>query len=176
MPTRPIVLTAALLTALPAAASVSPPGGLAPALRASAAEEAAFVLSAAGVHVYQCQAAPDGSFYRWVFMAPEATLSDGPRSVGTLTIPNFWESDSDRSSVAGFVRSTQSAGPTNLPWALFRARPTGDGLFAGVSSIQRVNTVGGAAPSDGCGPDNVGTEARVNFSADYYFYRPVGAG
>ena len=44
-------------------------------------------------------------------------------------------------------------------------------MFAGVTSIQRVNTDGGAAPTRGCGPDNVGAEARVAYRADYYFYK-----
>jgi hypothetical protein len=56
-----------------------------------------------------------------------------------------------------------------------RALPTEDaGLFAGVTSVQRVNTSGGVAPAAGCDADNVGKEARSRFSADYYFYRRRG--
>jgi hypothetical protein len=64
----------------------------------------------------------------------------------------------------------------NLPWVLMRAQPLAEtGLFAGVTSIQRVNTLGGATPTSGCGADNVGDEARVAYRADYYFYKPRGA-
>jgi hypothetical protein len=45
----------------------------------------------------------------------------------------------------------------------------GPGIFHGVTYIQRVNTVGGLAP--GQAGDFVGQEARVPYSADYYFYR-----
>ena len=45
------------------------------------------------------------------------------------------------------------------------------GLFAGVTSFQRVNTNGGAPPRAGCDADHGGAEARQNFTADYYFYR-----
>lgn len=174
---KPTALLLPLLAAaLPAAAAVAPPAGLAPALRASAGEEPALVLSAEGVHVYQCKPVDAGGRYGWVFTAPDATLYEGGRSVATLKTPNLWESMSDRSSVAGVVRATQAAGGGNLPWAALNAQPIGtSGLFAGVTSIQRVNTQGGVAPASGCGPANDGAESRVAFRADYYFYKRRGA-
>ena len=48
---------------------------------------------------------------------------------------------------------------------------TGDGLFANVTSIQRLSTTGGLAPATGCDADHVGAEARVPYTADYFFYR-----
>ena len=66
---------------------------------------------------------------------------DAGRSVATQTVPNLWESSSDRSTVSAIVRSTQPAGSETLPWALMAAVPTSEsGMFAGVTSIQRVNT------------------------------------
>jgi hypothetical protein len=41
--------------------------------------------------------------------------------------------------------------------------------MAGVSSIQRVNTAGGLAPGEACGPANAGAVARVPYTADYNF-------
>ena len=168
----------AALLALPAAAALVQPAGLNPRLQVAADEEASFVLSGNGVHVYQCrQSLADPNAFTWSFVAPDATLYDGSRSAATLTTPNLVESLGDRTSVSGFVRGIQPAGPANLPWALMQARPVGDsGLFAGVTSIQRVNTRGGAAPAGGCTVDNVGEEARVAYSADYYFYRKRGTG
>jgi hypothetical protein len=102
-------------------------------------------------------------------------LYEGSRSVARLATVGLYESLSDRSSISGVVRSSQAAGPANLPWVLVLAQPIGDsGIFAGVSSFQRVNTVGGAAPTAGCGPDNIGQEQRVAYQADYYFYRRLG--
>ena len=36
------------------------------------------------------------------------------------------------------------------------------------------NTAGGVAPAAGCDASHVGTAVQVPFSADYYFYRPIG--
>lgn len=163
--------------ALPAAA-ISEPPGLAAAIRAAADEEPAFVLSANGVHVYECKATPnDPSAYAWYFIAPDATLFEGSRTVATHKTVNLWESSSDRSSVSGVVRASQPAGAGNLPWTLYRAQSLGtSGMFAGVTSIQRVNTSGGAAPATGCAADSAGAESRSAFTADYYFYKRRGAG
>ena len=165
-----------LILALPAAAAIAPPTGTAPALRASAAEEPSFMLSADGVHIYQCKQVDASGRWGWVFTAPDATLFEGSRTAATLKTPNLWESLSDRSSVSGVVRATQPAGAANLPWAVLNAQPLGaSGMFAGVTSIQRVNTTGGVAPADGCGPASAGAESRVAFRADYYFSRRRGA-
>jgi hypothetical protein len=168
---------ACTLLATPALAAIAPPSGVAPALRVAANEEPAFMLSGNGVYVYECRLGlADPNSFVWAFVAPDATLYDGSRSAARMTSPNLVESTSDRSSVSGFVRSTQAAGGGNLPWTAMRARPIGDaGLFAGVTSIQRVNTSGGMAPAAGCNADNVGAEARVTFNADYYFYKARGA-
>ncbi len=169
------LLLAAALAALPAAA-VTEPGGIAASLRVPASEAPAFVLNGNGVYIYQCrQAISDPNAYVWAFVVPDATLYDGSRSVARHATIGLYESLSDRTSVSGVVRSSQPAGGANLPWVLIRAQPIGEsGLFANVSSIQRVNTTGGAAPSSGCGPDNVGEEARVAYQADYYFYKRAG--
>jgi len=170
-----LLLLAAALAALPAAA-ITEPGGIAASLRVPASEAPAFVLNGNGVYIYQCrQAISDPNTYVWAFVVPDATLYDGPRSVARHATIGLYESLSDRTSVSGVVRSSQPAGGANLPWVLIRAQPIGEsGLFANVSSIQRVNTTGGAAPSSGCGPDNVGEEARVAYQADYYFYKRAG--
>jgi hypothetical protein len=162
--------------AMPALAAVPEPSGLAPRLRAAADEEAAFVLSANGTHLFQCKAAlANPNVYGWYFVAPDATLFEGTRSAGSHRAPGQFESDSDRTTVTGVVRATQPGGENNLPWATMRAIPMGEGgMFAGVTTIQRVNTSGGVAPASGCTAASAGDEARVQFSADYYFYRRRG--
>ena len=176
MGNRSLLLAAGFALALPAAA-VSEPANIAPALRAPANEAPAFVLNGNGVYIYQCrQAMLNPNAYEWAFVVPDATLYEGTRSTARHATAGLYEALSDRSSISGVVRSSQAAGAQNLPWVLLRAQPLAEnGLFAGVTSIQRVNTVGGAAPTTGCGPDNVGDEARVAYQADYYFYRARGA-
>jgi hypothetical protein len=44
-----------------------------------------------------------------------------------------------------------------------------EGSFSKVTS-HTVNTVGGVAPRAGCSQATAGTPARVNYTADYYFF------
>jgi hypothetical protein len=136
------------------------------------------VLSARGTSLFQCKArVNEPDTYAWYFVAPVAVLYEGARAAGSHRAAGQFESDSDRTSIVGLLRATQPGGADNLPWAVMRAAPTGDsGMFAGVTTIQRVNTAGGVAPVDGCTAANAGNETRVNFSADYYFYKRRGAG
>jgi hypothetical protein len=163
--------------ALPAAAAlVAEPSGIAAPLRPLPDEAPAFALAADGVQIYQCSPLVTGG-YAWVLQAPDATLYEGSRSVARMATPNHWESLDDRSSVSGLPRRMQAAGTGNIPWELLGAMPAGDdGIFAGVTSIQRVNTRGGVAPTTGCDDTHVGEEARTAFTADYYFYKRRGAG
>ena len=58
-----------------------------------------------------------------------------------------------------------------IPWLLVRAKSTeGAGTLAGVNYIQRVDTAGGVAPSEGCDAAHAGAEAHVDDSANYGFY------
>jgi hypothetical protein len=169
-------LVVLLTLAWPAAAAVSEPAGISPLLRALPGEEPAFTLRADGVQVYQCSPLATGG-YGWAALAPDATLFDGSHGVARLAAPNHWESLDDRSSVTGIPRRMQAAGGGNIPWELLGAMPAGeDGIFAGVTSIQRVNTSGGAAPAATCDYAHVGEEARSAFTADYYFYKRRGTG
>ena len=164
------------LAALPALAAIPEPAGLAPGLRAGANEEPAFMLTARGVNLFQCKArVEDPNTYGWFFVAPDATLFEGSRSAGRHQAVGQFESATDRTTIFGVPRATQPGGANNLPSMAMRAAPTGDtGMFAGVTTIQRVNTAGGVAPAEGCAASNAGAETRVDFSADYYFYKRRG--
>jgi Protein of unknown function (DUF3455) len=49
----------------------------------------------------------------------------------------------------------------------------GKGQMDDVSYIQRLDTVGGLAPTSGCDAAQVGATARVDYTATYFFYRPT---
>src|SRR4051812_47363646 len=50
--------------------------------------------------------------------------------------------------------------------------PTGGKFLTKASFIQRLNTKGGSAPADGCSvTGDVGKQALVPYTADYYFFR-----
>ncbi|HUQ28829.1 MAG TPA: DUF3455 domain-containing protein [Usitatibacter sp.] len=177
MGNRSLFLATVVAAALPAAAALTEPANIAPLLRAPANETPAFVLNGNGVYIYQCrQSLLDANAFEWAFVVPDATLYEGTRGTARHATVGLFESLSDRSSLSGVVRTSQAAGVRNLPWVLMRAQPlAANGMFAGITSVQRVNTVGGAAPTGGCGPGNIGEEARVAYQADYYFYRSRGA-
>ena len=59
-------------------------------------------------------------------------------------------------------------------WLLLAvASHTGEGILSRVTSIQRIHTEGGLAPSaNTCDASANGKESRSAYAADYYFYAP----
>ena len=50
--------------------------------------------------------------------------------------------------------------------------PTGGDTLTATTFIQRLNTSGGVAPSTGCASStDVGKQAFVPYTADYFFYK-----
>jgi len=132
-------------------------------------------LWADGVQIYECRKGPDASFPDWAFVAPEANLKDAG---GTLLGHHYggptWEAN-DGSKVVGVVKAKADAtNPHSIPWLLVETHSTGKpGLFAKVTSIQRVATVGGVAPETGCGTATIGKQERVPYTAQYAQYAPA---
>ena len=129
--------------------------------------------SASGVQIYECQAKEsDPGQYQWVFKEPEAQLLDvDGKKIGRHYAGPTWELN-DGSKVVGEVKAHVASTNTNaIPWLLLHAKShEGDGQFSKVTSIQRVDTGGGVAPTTGCDKTNVGKEIRVPYTALYYFY------
>jgi len=141
-------------------------------LKAGADETLAMIVPARGVQIYECRAKKDASGeYEWAFVAPEADLFDayGAR-IGKHYAGPHWESN-DGSKIVGAVKANSpAAAPDAIPWLLLGAKSAGPvGAFSNVTSVQRVNTVGGIAPKTGCSQATAGAPARVNYTADYYF-------
>jgi Protein of unknown function (DUF3455) len=144
-------------------------------LKPGASESLAMILPAKGVQIYECRARKDQAGYvgyEWAFVAPEADLFDtrGNR-VGRHYAGPSWEA-ADGSKVVGAVKERADAVAANaIPWLLLTAKQVGpQGSFSNVASIQRVNTVGGVAPKAGCSQAEAGKAARINYTADYYFF------
>jgi hypothetical protein len=161
------------LCALSAAAAIVEPPGLPRSLRVSSGEEPVLLLAGNGTNLYQCRPLlTEPGAFAWAFVTPDATLYDDGRPVATHTAAYRWDASGDRSSVTGVIIAARLVGRNDLPWALFRGIAAAEaGLFAAITSIQRVNTLGGAAPAQGCDAAHGGEETQVPFSADYYFYR-----
>jgi len=111
----------------------------------------------------------DGS--SWGSAVPEAVLYDTEGNVVAIHyVGPTWESNSGSKVVGAVVPPRVTVDPDAIPWLLLSAVSNEPpGIFAGITYIHRVNTVGGKAPSV---PGTVvGQVARVPYTADYYFYR-----
>lgn len=150
-----------------------------------------FVGRATGTQNYICQ--PSGEAFKFVLFTPQATLFGGARQTMTHyfspnpaeggTIRATWQHSRDTSAVWGEVKPGHSSAdpafvaPGAIPWLLVTAvgsqvGPTGGGELTQTTFIQRLNTAGGAAPATGCSASaDVGKQAFVPYTTDYYFYR-----
>jgi hypothetical protein len=136
-------------------------------------------------------ACPDDSGFAWLLFTPEATLFNdhgkqltthffSPNPAEDGTIRASWQDSRDSSIVWG-GRAILSTDPNFvahdaiawllLPMAGIQEGPTGGDTLTKTSFIQRLNTSGGLAPSDGCSQlSDVGAKAFVPYTADYFFY------
>jgi hypothetical protein len=107
----------------------------------------------------------------WGAAVPSATLYADASGNGAVAI-HFagptWQSNSG-GKVVGTVADRCTPDAASIPWLSLTAAPDGPGVFAKVAFIQRLNTVGGNAPSTA--GTVVGQEARVPYTADYLFYQ-----
>jgi Protein of unknown function (DUF3455) len=141
------------------------------ALKVPGVREPKLRLPATGVQIYTCSSDEAGA-YVWKFKAPEATLfSESGRRVGDHFAGPTWRLR-DGSKVVGRLLAKADAPEAGaVPWLLLEiADNSGRGALADAHFIQRVHTSGGVAPSEGCDATTVGTDARVDYSADYYFW------
>lgn len=135
-------------------------------LQVPAESKLAFHVYAEGVQIYRWNGT------NWIFVAPEAVLFADVGANGTVGIHYAgptWESVSG-SRVVGTAIERCTPDPDAIPWLLLGAVSSeGPGIFHRVTFIQRLNTVGGNAPT---APGNsTGEVARVPYTTEYFFYR-----
>jgi hypothetical protein len=122
----------------------------------------------------------------WTFFGPQATLfnerdkqiithflSPNPFENGTPRVT--WQDSEDTSKVWGSALRAVTVDPGAIPWLLLQVvgaqdGPTGGDELSETTYIQRLNTVGGLAPSTPC---TVGMMALVPYTADYFFYKAI---
>jgi Protein of unknown function (DUF3455) len=133
-------------------------------------ETARFTYAAVGVQIYECKLV-DGKA-AWAFVAPEADLFDATgRLVGKHYAGPSWES-LDGSKIVGALKARADATrPGAIPHLLVTTKAEARaGVFANVTSLQRINTMGGIAPTLPCTNADIGKQARVYYSADYRYF------
>lgn len=167
-----VLLVVAAFASIPAAQANddTPPPSLPPtcgSLQAPAGNEVAIRLYAKGVQIYRWNGAS------WIFVAPDARLYADPNYQAEIGIHYggpTWESYSGSKVRASRVAGC-TANPNAIDWLLLRAVETaGPGVFSSVTYIQRVNTIGGKAPTTP--GTSIGEVANVDYSTEYYFYHP----
>jgi hypothetical protein len=146
---------------------------------------------AVGTQDYVCL--PSGAGFAYKLFTPQATLvgDNGKQIITHYFSPNLakdgairatWQDnntnivwaevkDGDASTDPAFVK------PGAVAWLLLtqvgtQAGENGNDKLTDTTFIQRINTTGGLAPSTGCAAaTDVGTQAFMPYTADYYFYR-----
>jgi hypothetical protein len=139
-----------------------------PAAIAAPGEAVAATFHAEGAQVYECKAGNDGQL-SWVFRGPIATLILDGKTVGRHYAGPTWE-HADGSAVVGKV-SGNAPGMTadDIAWLkLDVSARRGSGTLADVTTVQRINTKGGALHG-ACEP--AGALKSAPYSADYAFLR-----
>ena len=142
------------------------PSPLCDSLQVPAGNKVAFHVYAIGVQIYRW----NGN--SWDFVEPVANLyadANYHGKVGIHYVGPTWESNSGSKVIARRLADC-APDPTAIPWLRLQTVSTqGLGIFSNVTYIQRVNTTGGLRPTTPS--PSIGAEARVPYTAEYYFYR-----
>ena len=143
-------------------------------LQPPAGEKLVLKTHASGWQIYTCGPGTDGK-PAWTLKAPDAALHDAHGAVIAHHSAGPAWTHHDGSQVTGKAAARADAPDgKSIPWLLLTATGhSGQGVFANVSSIQRVHTEGGQPPAASeCDPAKPTPEARSSYTADYYFYAP----
>jgi hypothetical protein len=145
-------------------------------IKAPAGEKLVLLAHAMGVQIYTCSTGADGK-PQWLLKAPEARLRDDRgRVIGQHGAGPSWRHEDGSTVSAKMTARVDAPDGRSIPWLLLSATAHGGaGVLAQVTSVQRIHTQGGTAPgAASCAPhSNREKEARVSYSADYYFYAPA---
>ena len=151
-------------------AVTAPSLGLFSKIKVPGDREPVLQLSSRGVQVFRCEKR-DGALV-WVFRQPDAELLDARGAVVGRHGANFSFEHVDGSRLVATIASYDDAPKsTDLRWLLMTTRSFGKGTFAGITHVQRVDTRGGMPP-ERCEAAQVNQVLRVDFAADFVFYRP----
>jgi hypothetical protein len=153
------------VVAIAAAEAVVPDLGICADLKPPAGSTVVYHVYARGVQIYRWNGTS------WAPVGPSAQLFADPNERGLVGIHYggpTWETLSG-SKVVGEVAERCTYDPSAVQWLLLTAKSAeGPGVFRQVKYIQRLNTVGGIAPSS---PGTVGQEVQIPYSTEYFFYR-----
>ena len=154
-----------LAVALPASGAWAQAQQLPAAIAVSGATTVA-TFHGVGAQIYECKADPKGKL-TWTFREPIAALVQDGKTVGRHYAGPTWE-DNDGSKIVGKASGNAPGATANdVPWLkLDVVDKSGNGVLSNVTTVQRINTKGGAAKG-AC--KTAGELRSVPYSADYVF-------
>ena len=124
---------------------------------------------AVGAQVYECKADGHGGL-AWTFREPIATLISDGTTVGRHFAGPAWEWVDGSRVVARVAAKAPGTSSTDIPWLkLDVSQHQGSGLLDGVTTVQRIATVGGNKTGS-CQTE--GALVAEPYAADYVFARP----
>jgi hypothetical protein len=136
-----------------------------PRLKPPAGHRGFVTYKGVGAQVYKC------TNRTWTLLQPDADLLDGHRKVGDHGRGPNWRHNDGSVVVGAAVPGAAVQRRGAIPEILVKTTSTrGRGTFSPVTFIQRLNTRGGLAPT---GPCDNGRQTRVQYSADYKFWKAV---
>jgi hypothetical protein len=119
-----------------------------------------------GAQIYECKSGGDGKL-TWSFREPIAALIGHGKTVGRHYGGPTWENVDSSKVVAKASGNAPGASADDIPWLkLDVTKHAGRGLLSKVTTIQRLDTHGGAL-SGGC--DKAGDFKSVAYTATYVF-------
>ena len=139
-----------------------------PASIAAPGETVVATLHAEGAQVYECKAGSDGKL-AWTFREPIASLMLDGKTVGRHYAGPNWEHADGSLVVAKVAGRAPGATAKDIPWLKLEVtQQRGSGVLTGVSTVLRINTVGGVAEG-AC--DKAGTFLNAPYATDYVFLK-----
>ena len=142
-----------------------------PAAIAAPDEATVVTLHAEGAQIYECKAGSDGKL-AWTFREPIATLLLDGKTVGRHYAGPNWEHIDGSAVTAKAVANAPGKSAGDIAWLKLSASAhRGRGVLSGVTTVQRVNTKGGAL-AGAC--ETAGALQGAPYAADYVFLQKGG--
>ena len=139
-----------------------------PAAIAAPSETVAATWHAEGAQIYECKAGADGKL-AWAFREPIATLVLDGRTVGRHYAGPNWEHMDGSAVIARAAGNAPAPDGKSIPWLKLEVTSSrGSGALSGITTVQRINTVGGR--HDGA-CEKAGTFHSAPYTADYVFLK-----
>jgi len=133
--------------------------------------------SADGVQIYRCwliEEAGKPASFKWIFEAPDATLFDAQgQAAGTHFKGPSWKLNDGSEVSAEPTARLASPVSGSVPWLLLKVTThQGKGSLEAVQFIRRIDTQGGAEPTETCDAAHHNERQRIPYSATYQFFGP----